>query len=68
MVGCPSPGIWAENHCPAVALHFIHYNFVCIHKTIEVTPAMAAEVTELLSLSKGRVQILKASSIRSKTI
>jgi hypothetical protein len=28
----------------AVALHFMHYNFARIHKTLRVTPAMAAGV------------------------
>ena len=37
-----------ENHVHAVALHFMHYNFVRIHKTLRVTPAMAAGVTEHL--------------------
>lgn len=31
-----------ENHAAAVALHFIHYNFARIHKTLRITPAMAA--------------------------
>ncbi len=31
-----------ENHGHAVALHFMHYNFVRIHKTLRVTPAMEA--------------------------
>lgn len=31
-----------ENHAHAVALHFVHYNFCRIHKTLRVTPAMAA--------------------------
>jgi hypothetical protein len=35
-----------ENHCAAVALHFMHYNFVRIHQTLRVTPAMAAGVTD----------------------
>lgn len=35
----------AENHGHAVALHFMYYNFVRIHKTLRVTPAMAAGVT-----------------------
>ncbi len=35
-----------ENHAHAVALHFMHYNFVRIHKTLRVTPAMAAGVTD----------------------
>lgn len=30
----------------AVALHFAHYNFVWIHKTLRVTPAMAAGVSD----------------------
>ena len=31
-----------DNHAYAVALHFVHYNFCRIHKTLRVTPAMAA--------------------------
>ena len=31
-----------------MALHFAHYNFVRIHKTLRVTPAMAAGVTDEL--------------------
>jgi IS1 family transposase len=37
-----------ENHCHALALYFIHYNFIRIHKTLRVTPAMAARVTDRL--------------------
>ena len=33
-----------ENHEHAVALHFMHYNFVRRHQTLRVTPAMAAGV------------------------
>jgi IS1 family transposase len=36
------------NHEAAVALHFMHYNFVRIHHTLRVTPAMAAGVTDRL--------------------
>ncbi len=35
-----------ENHAHAVALHFMFYNFVRIHKTLRVTPAMEAGVTD----------------------
>jgi IS1 family transposase len=34
-----------ENHCYAIALHFVYYNFSKIHKTIRVTPAMEAGLT-----------------------
>lgn len=37
-----------ENHCHAVALHFMYYNFVRIHGTLRITPAMAAGVTDTL--------------------
>jgi IS1 family transposase len=37
-----------ENLKAAVALHFAHYNFVRIHKSLRVTPAMAAGVTARL--------------------
>ena len=29
-----------ENHKHSIALHFMHYNFCRIHKTLRVTPAM----------------------------
>jgi len=35
-----------ENHILAIALHYMHYNFCRIHKTLRVTPAMAAGVTD----------------------
>lgn len=31
-----------ENHCYAIALHFVHYNFAKIHRALRVTPAMEA--------------------------
>jgi IS1 family transposase len=35
-----------ENHGFAVALHFLHYNFARIHKTLRITPAMAAGLSD----------------------
>jgi IS1 family transposase len=35
-----------ENHCYALALYFVYYNFCRIHKTLRVTPAMAAGITD----------------------
>jgi hypothetical protein len=33
-----------ENHEAAIALHFMHYNFCRVHKTLRVTPAMEAGI------------------------
>lgn len=35
-----------ENHGHAVALYFMHYNFVRIHQTLRVTPAMEAGLAD----------------------
>ena len=32
----------------AIAIHYMHYNFVRVHKTLRCTPAMAAGVTSRL--------------------
>ena len=37
-----------ENLRAAVALHFTHYNFVRVHKSLRITPAMAAGVSDRL--------------------
>ena len=37
-----------RNHEHHNALHFLHYNFCRIHKTLRMTPAMAAGVTDTL--------------------
>jgi IS1 family transposase len=34
-----------DNRAAMVAIHFLHYNFARIHKTLRVTPAMAAGLT-----------------------
>ncbi len=35
-----------DNHKAALALYFMHYNFARIHKTLRVTPAMEAGVSD----------------------
>jgi len=35
-----------ENHAAAVALYFVYYNFARIHKTLRVTPAMEAGLSD----------------------
>jgi len=37
-----------ENHAYSVALHFMYYNFIKIHSSLRVTPAMEAGVTDRL--------------------
>jgi IS1 family transposase len=35
-----------DNHKAALAIHYMHYNFARIHKTLRVTPAMEAGVSD----------------------
>lgn len=35
-----------ENHCYAIALHFVYYNFCKIHQSLSVKPAMQAGLTK----------------------
>jgi hypothetical protein len=37
-----------ENHAAATALNYFAYNFIRIHRTLRVSPAMAAGVTDRL--------------------
>lgn len=37
-----------DNHIHALALYFAFYNFCRIHKTLKVTPAMAAGISDRL--------------------
>lgn len=48
-----------ENLKAAVALHFAHYNFVRVHRTLRVTPTMAAGITSsLLTLEELLKKVL----------
>jgi IS1 family transposase len=49
-----------ENHYHAVALHVMFYNFVRIHKTLRITPAMAAGVTDRLWSMEEIVALIDA--------
>jgi len=49
-----------ENHAHAMALHFLYYNFVRIHKTLRTSPAMAASVTKRLWEMSDIVDVLEA--------
>jgi IS1 family transposase len=49
----------AENHAHMMAIYFMHYNFVRIHKTLKITPAMAANVTSKLWEMSDMVTVLE---------
>lgn len=49
----------AENHAHMMAIYFMHYNFVRIHQTLRVTPAMAAKVTGKLWEMSDMVKVLE---------
>jgi IS1 family transposase len=48
-----------ENHGHAMALHFMHYNFCRIHKTLRVTPAMEAGLTDHVWSMEELVSLLE---------
>lgn len=50
-----------ENHAYQVALHFMHYNFCRIHKTLRVTPAMEAGVTDHVWTIEEIIAVLPVS-------
>ena len=50
-----------ENHQAAVALNYFAYNYIRIHRTLRVTPAMAASVTDRLFDVSDIVQLLEAA-------
>jgi IS1 family transposase len=49
-----------ENHACAVALHSMYYNFVRLHQTLKISPAMAAGVTDRLWEMVDVVDVLDA--------
>ena len=53
-----------ENHCHSLALYFLYYNFVRIHKTLKVTPAMAAGVSNRLWSVEDIVALIDARDER----
>ena len=51
-----------ENHEHAISLHFMHYNFVRIHRSLRVTPAMEAGVTDKLWILEDIVKLMDNNS------
>ena len=46
-----------ENHAAAVALNYFAYNFIKIHRTLRMSPAVAAGVTDRLWELKDLVEM-----------
>jgi hypothetical protein len=51
-----------ENHVAANALYFLHYNFARIHRSLRVTPAMAAGIAQHVWSIEEIVGLLDTSS------
>jgi hypothetical protein len=49
-----------DNHKYAMALHFLYYNFVRIHQTLRMSPAMKAGISKRLWEMKDVVEMLEA--------
>jgi IS1 family transposase len=56
-----------EIHVAAVALHTMFYNFVRIHQTLRVTPAMAAGVADRVWDIADIVRVLEAWELQRET-
>jgi IS1 family transposase len=55
-----------ENHACAVALHSMYYNFVRLHQTLKVSPAMASGVTNRLWEMVDVVDVIDAFEAKRK--
>ncbi len=49
-----------DNHIHGLSIYFMHYNFVRIHQTLRVTPAMAAGVSQKLWSMEDVVAMIEA--------
>jgi IS1 family transposase len=58
----------AENHAHAVALHYMHYNYVRSHQTLRVTPAMEAGLTNHIWTVEELIALLPKPVVRPSTI
>jgi IS1 family transposase len=55
-----------ENHCHALALYFVFYNFVRRHQTLRVSPAMAAGISDRLWDMSDIVALIEAAEGESR--
>lgn len=64
-----------QNHCHAVALYFMYYNFGRVHQTLRVTPCMEAGLTdhvwtieEICNLVKPKKAVSSAKSVEREML
>ena len=55
-----------DNHMHAIAIYFMHYNFVRIHQSLRVSPAMAAKVSETLWSLEDMAALIEANEAPPK--
>ena len=55
-----------DNHVHALALYFVHYNFCRIHKSLRVSPAMAAGITDRLWSFDDIIAKIDAAKVPAK--
>jgi IS1 family transposase len=55
-----------ENHCYAIALHFVYYNFAKIHKSLSVTPAMQAGLTKRVMTLEDIVNLVPVEAPKKR--
>lgn len=55
-----------ENHLHMLSLYFVHYNFVRVHKSLRMTPAMAADVSDTLHDMEWIVSLIDARAPEPK--
>ena len=51
-----------DNHCHALALYFVFYNFVRRHQTLRVSPAMEAGISDRLWSIEDIAAMIEASA------
>ena len=57
-----------ENHVYAIAFHFVYYNFVRIHKSLRVPPAMQAGLIKRLMTIEDIVNLVEIEAPKKRGV
>ncbi len=55
-----------ENHIHSLSLYFVYYNFIRVHKTLRVSPAMQADATDTLMSFEDFIEMIDARAPKPK--